>query len=249
MKKLFFILAAACALVACDPVKEDITNNSSITAEQLKEMTIVKTDKAASGKNGNVITCETHAPVVAGWNIAGKDYPGNYVQKKVKLGEQVVTMTALCGDGTEVKVDFPLNVEEITDPLTKYYIYDGEPFTVTASGDAGETRFSDNEGKHFPFIKGDVYFGLKTLIFEIVDAQVGPGIWGMADGCTLRVMNGWWSSTYADDVEITPGLWELPITDVIAAECAPKDAGGEGRDLNLLVTRGTITFGKVYYEE
>ena len=59
-------------------------------------------------------------------------------------------------------------------------------------------------------------------------------------------MNGWGSSTYADNVPLSVGLWELPITDAIAAECAQ---GGDGKDLDILMTRGSITVKSVYYEE
>lgn len=230
---------------------------SNITVEQLKSMCVVATDKSASGKNGNVITCETSAPVSAAWNIAGKDLAGNYVKKKVKLGEQVVKLTALCGDGTELVVDFPLNVEEITDPLTKYYIY-GEPgkgqqpFTLE-SGDAGAGRFSDNEGKYLPYLSDEVYWGLKTLIFEVLETKPGPFIWGddptVNIPAALRIMNGWWSATYADGVEIPTGLWELQLTDEIAKDCASKKSGGKGMDLDLLVTSGSVTIGSVFYEE
>ncbi len=250
MKKIFILLAIVCGVVACDPVQEDISMGGNITVEQLREMTTVTLDKAASGKNGNVLICETHAPVSAAWNAGGKNLGGNYLWKKLKLGEQTITLTALCGDGTILKTDYPVNVEEITNPLEKIYIYDGEPFTVVASGDAGETRFSDNEGKHWPFIKDDVYWGGKTLIFEILEANAGPAIWGMPDGpAKLRIMTGWWDPVFADGVEIPEGLWELPITQEIAEACASKKSDGQGKDLNLLVTTGSVKFGKIYYEE
>lgn len=255
MKKIFLFLASVLAFAACDPEQEDISMGSSISEAELMSMITVETDKAASGLNGNVIhcNCSTKAPVTVGWHIDDKDYAGYDVYKKVKLGDHKVVLTALCGDGTTIKKEFTLKADEITDPLTKYYIYDGDDFTVSATGDAGETRFSSTEGKHFPTITDDIYDGMKTLIFEIKKVEAGAGIpnWGMPDGPnSIRVMNGWWSSTYDDGVELSEGLWELPITEQIAKECAKKykDNGG-GKDLNLLVTRGSVTFGKVYYEE
>lgn len=247
MKKIFLFLATVALLVACDPVQEDISMGNSITAEQLKEMCIVKTDKASSGKNGNVITCSTSAPVSAAWNIAGKDLAGNHVTKKVKLGQQDVVLTALCGDGTELKVTFPLNIEEITDPLTKYYIYgdpakpEQQPFQP-GGWDAAAMRFSDNEGKYLPYLSDEVYWGFKTLIFVITDAT---------DDCAGRIMNGWWSARYDGDkdVKFTNGLWELPLTEPIAKDCASKKSGGEGKDLDLMVTSGSCTINSIYYEE
>lgn len=253
MKKIFLFIASLCAFASCDPVHEDFSNEGHITVDELISQTVVALDKSSDGKNGNVVTCETSAPVVAKWEIKGKQYIGNYAKRKMSATdvgqERTVVLTALCADGTTLNVEYPFTVETLTDPLKTYYVYDGDDFTVEASGDAAETRFSDNEGKHFPFIKDEVYTGLKTLIFEIKDCQGAEGgLWDAPAGpATLRVMNGWWSAVYYDDVEITePGLWELNLTEEIAKDCA---ASGAGKDLTLLVKRGSITFGKVFYEE
>lgn len=82
MKKIFFLLAAACALVACDPVQEDIANDGHITLDELVAKTTVTVDKAASGQNGNVITCSTAAPVNAKWDIGGKEFIGNLPRRR-----------------------------------------------------------------------------------------------------------------------------------------------------------------------
>ena len=63
MKKIFLFFAAVSLLFACDPTSEDISNGGNITAEQLKAMSTVTVDKDANGQNGNVITCNTTAPV------------------------------------------------------------------------------------------------------------------------------------------------------------------------------------------
>ena len=256
MKKIFLMLFAVCAFAACDPIHEDISNAGHITLEELKAKTTVTVDKAASGQNGNVITCSTSAPVNAKWALGGKEFFSNYAWKKMKLGEHTVTLTALCPDGTVLTLDYPINCQEITNPLEKIYIYGdpakGQEPAVLGPGDAAAGRFSDGEGKYFPFLSDDIYFGKKTLIFDIIDVQEGQFIWaadpqGTDDmGVTVRVMNGWWSSTYADNVPLQVGLWELPITDAIAADCAK---GGSSKDLDLLMTRGTVTIKSVYYEE
>ena len=192
--------------------------------------------------NGNVITCSTSAPVNAKWSIGGKDYIGNYAWKKMKLGEFVVTLTALCADGTELRADYPVSCQEITNALEKFWIYGLEkdpehvPFQPGA-WDAAAMRFSSTEGAHLPTIPDDVYFGLKTLIFDVSDVT--------AD-FDLKVMNGWWSNTYYDHVKWTDGLNELQITETMANECAK---GGEGRDLDLMLYSGTMTLNSVYYEE
>ena len=190
--------------------------------------------------NGNVVSCTTSAPVNAKWSIAGKDLLGNYAWKKLKLGDQTIVLTGLCADGTVVTANFPVSVTTITDPLEKFYIYSGPSFSP-AAWDAADMRFSDNEGKHLPYLSDDVYWGFKTLIFEITDAT---------PDCAGRIMNGWWSARYDGDkdVQFTNGQWELPLTEAIAKDCARGNGGG-GRDLDLMVTSGSCQINAIYYEE
>ena len=242
MKKIFLMLVAICAFAACDPTHEKINNGGHITVDELKAKTTVTVDQAPSGKNGNVITCQTLASVNAKWSLGGKEFMNNFAKKKMKLGTHNVVLTALCADGTVLTAEYPITCEEITDPLVKYYIYgdpekaEEEPPFTPGAWDAAAMRFSSTEGAHLPTIPDDVYFGLKTLIFDISDAS----------GVDLKVMNGWWSNTYYDHVVWQDGLNELQITDVMAAECAK---GGEGRDLDLMLYGGTMTLKSVYYEE
>ena len=244
MKKILYLLVAAiCVFAACDPVHEDIGNGGHITLDELKAKTTVVVDKAANGKNGNVITCQTLAPVNAKWSLGGKDYYNNYAWKKMKLGNHQVVLTAICPDGTVLKTEYPISCEEITDPLTKYYIYGDpakaaeEPPFSPGAWDAAAMRFSSTEGAHLPTIPDDVYYGLKTLIFDVSDVS--------AD-FDLKVMNGWWRNTYYDHVKWVSGTNELQITETMAKECAK---GGEGRDLDLMLYSGSMTLKSVYYEE
>ena len=244
MKKILFLLVAAvCAFAACDPTHEDISNGGHISVDELKAKSTVTVDKAASGLNGNVVTCSTSAAVNAKWSIGGKEYVGNYAWKKMKLGDFTVVLTALCADGTELTAEFPVSCQEITDPLQKYYIYgdvasfpEQTPFQP-AAWDAAAMRFSSTEGAHLPTIPDDVYFGLKTLIVDVSDAS--------AD-CNVMVHNGWWSNTYISDWPLVSGLNELQITETMAKECAK---GGDGKDLQLLLKSGSFTLNSVYYEE
>ena len=179
MKKIFLMLFAVCAFAACDPIHEKIGNGGHISVDELISKTTVTVDKAASGQNGNVITCETLAPVNAKWDIGGKEFVGNYATKKMKLGSYSVKLTAICADGTELTADFPVTCSEITDPLQKFYIFGGPDNTepaILGPGDAAAGRFSDGEGKYFPFLSDEVYFGKKTLIFDIIEAEEGQFI-------------------------------------------------------------------------
>ena len=242
MKKILFLLVVAvCAFAACDPTHEDISNGGHITVDELKAKTTVTVDKAESGANGNCITCETLAPVNAKWNIGGKEFYSNYAWKKMKKGQHTVVLTAICPDGTELTAEYQVTCEEITDPLIKYYIYGGPdnpdqvPFQPGAWQSA-DMRFSSTEGAHLPTIPDDVYFGLKTLIVDVSDAN-DP---------VLMIHNGWWSATYYDNVSFVNGPNEIQITEEIAKTCAK---GGEGKDLQLLLKSGSFTLNSVYYEE
>lgn len=243
MKKIFLLFAAVCALVACDPVSEDIGNGGHITLDELLAKTTVSADKAASGQNGNVITCSTSAPVNAVWNIGGKNFIGNYAWKKMKLGRHTVVMTAVCADGTELSAEFPVECKEITNPLTKYWIYGEDPQAQPpfnpGAWNAAAMRFSDSEGQHFPYLSDDVYWGFKTLVMDVSNAT--------AD-CTMMVHNGWWSNTYYDNVPVVNGPNEIQLTEAIAKDCA-KGNGGAGKDLQFLIKSGDCTVNSVYYEE
>ena len=241
MKKIFLLFVAVCALFACDPTHEKISNDGHITIDELKAKTTVTVDKAASGLNGNVISCQTLAPVNAKWTIGGKDFIANYAQKKMKVGTHDVVLTALCADGTVLSTTYQVECQEITDPLVKYYIYgadpEKEPPFQPGAWQSADMRFSSTEGAHLPTIPDDVYFGLKTLIVDVSDAS--------AD-CNVMVHNGWWSNTYISDWPLVSGLNELQITETMAKECAK---GGDGKDLQLLLKSGSFTLNSVYYEE
>ena len=254
MKKIFLMFVAICAFAACDATHEDISNDGHITVDELKAKSSVTVDKAASGQNGNVVTCSTSAPVNAKWTIGGKDLVGNYAWKKMKLGDHTIVLTALCADGTVLTADFPISCQEITDPLQRFYIYGEDPAAQPpfkpGAWDAAAMRFSDNEGKFtdingnegfLPYLSDDVYWGFKTLIFDISEAT---------PDCAGRIMNGWWSARYDNDkdVQFTNGLWELQLTEAIAKDCARGNGGG-GKDLDLMVTSGSCQINAIYYEE
>ena len=244
MKKIFLLFAAVCVVFACNPTHEDISNAGHITLDELLAKTTVTTDKAASGANGNVISCETLAPVNATWDIGGKLFIGTAAKKKMKKGEYTVTLTALCADGTVLTHDFTgIKCEEITDPLQKIYIYGEDPTTQPpfkpGAWNAAAMRFSDTEGQHFPYLSDEVYWGYKLLIMDVSDVE---------DGTTMMVHNGWWSATYIDSMPIVDGPNEIQLTEDMAKDCA-KGNGGSGKDLQFLIKSGNCTVNSVYYEE
>ena len=244
MKKIFLLIAAVFTFVGCDPTHEDISNGGHISIDELLAKTTVMTDKAPSGANGNVIICETLAPVNAVWDIGGKTFISTSAKKKMKLGEYKVILTALCADGTKLTHEFAgIKCEEVTDPLQKYYIYGEDPAAQPpfkpGAWNAAAMRFSDTEGQHFPYLSDEVYWGFKTLVMDVSDVE---------DGTTMMVHNGWWSATYYDDMPIHNGQNEIRLTDQIYKDCS-KDEGCDGKDLQFLIKSGNCTVNSVYYEE
>ena len=117
----------------------------------------------------------------------------------------MVAMAQTWTDGNGLSWYFTVNGTEATDimfregPNTeRVYLYgdpnnsEEQPF-VPGAWDAAVLRFSDTEGAHLPTIPDDVYFSLKTLIFDVSD---------VTDDFDLKVMNGWWSNTYYDHVNL-----------------------------------------------
>ena len=244
MKKIFLLIAAVFTFVGCDPTHEDISNGGHISIDELLAKTTVMTDKAPSGANGNVIICETLAPVNAVWDIGGKTFISTSAKKKMKLGEYKVILTALCADGTKLTHEFAgIKCEEITDPLQKFYIYGEDPAAQPpfkpGAWNAAAMRFSDTEGQHFPYLSDEVYWGFKTLVMDVSDVE---------DGTTMMVHNGWWSATYIDSMPLFDGPNEIQLTEDIAKDCA-KGNGGSGKDLQFLIKSGNCTVNSVYYEE
>jgi hypothetical protein len=210
-------------------------------------------DQALDNKTGKpAVDSVTNEPI---FDIEkGKDLVGNFSSKKMKIGNHLVRLTAYCADGTVLTANFPLTCNVITRKLNRYWIY-GEnpevekPFSP-AAWNAAAMRFSDNEGKFtdidgkehsLRYLTDDEYWGGKTLIFDITEAS---------PDCAGRIMNGWWSARYDDnkDVSFKAGLWELPLTETIAKDCA-RGGGGAGKDLDIMITSGSCTIKAIYYEE
>jgi hypothetical protein len=230
------------------------TNN--ITIKAIYKTYGPKVAPGLEGEFGNVITCQTSAPVNAKWDFAGKEKIGNFASNKMKVnwnesGDYIPTkytirLTALCADGTMLVTDFPVECDKISNPLVKYYIYgdpnrdpseEPQPPFQPGYWSGGDMRFSSTEGAHFPTISDEVYYGLKTLIVDASEAE----------GSVIQARNGWWSSTYYEAITFHDGANEIQITQQMADECAK---GGEGRDLLLILTGGPQpTINSVYYEE
>lgn len=119
-------------------------------------------------------------------------------------------------------------------------IWEDPAGAVGTAWDAAAFRFSENEGRYFPYLDDAIYWGQigNELHFTIKEA---------AEGSTMRVMNGWWAATYYDNLPVATGDdFHFTLTEEIAKDCA-RGNGGDGKDLNLLVTNGQVVISKVYY--
>ena len=279
MKKILFLLAGVFTFFACDPTHEDISNDGHISLDDLLAKTSVTVDQDGTGKNGNVITCNTSAPVVARWTffdkvfnekrqrmeydtLGAKNLLGVYAAKKMKVGEHLVKLTAYCADGTVLTNDYVIQCDVITQELKKNYIYgdpiehpEQRPFKPTA-WDAAAMRFSDNEGK-FTDIDGK-----EGCCLPYIDDAVYKGkktlIFDITD-CTpdanLKIMTGWWSPVFEEDYPLYEKLGNKPngLWEFTITEdifkACARGEGGDGRDLDLMFKSGGCQINAVYWEE
>ncbi len=232
---------------------KDSAPTNTITVDGIYKAYGPKVANEKEGELGNVVTCQTSAPVNAKWDIGGKEFLGNFASKKMKVEwdenynylttAYLVKLTALCPDGTLLTAEYPIKCEKVSNPLEKVYIYGEdpgkEPPFVPENWNSNNMRFSDGEGAHFPFLSDDVYWGFKTLIIDVANPS---------DDLTVKVMSGWWDNVNVDDQHWKNGLNEFPLTEDIAKVCA-KGNGGNAHDLTFMVTSGTCTVNAVYYEE
>ena len=278
MKKILFLLAGVFTFFACDPTHEDIGNDGHISLDDLIAKSTVTVDQDGTGKNGNVITCNTSAPVAATWTYydqvwndslqkyewdfnGGKTLKGIYSTKKMKVGEHLVRLTAYCADGTILTNDYNIKCDVITKELKKNYLYgdpekhpEQRPFKP-AAWNAACMRFSDNEGK---FVDIDGKEGCLPYISDAVYKGKKTLIFDITE-CTpdanLKIMTGWWSPVFFEDYPLyeklgnkADGLWEFQLTDEIFKACA-RGEGGEGKDLDLMFKAGGCQINAVYWEE
>lgn len=116
MKKISAIAIAAVALLAsCEPICEQYDLGESITAEELKaasSVTVVTED----GVNINYIKCNSTAKALTSWFNGVEVKSGAYAEFKMLFtGDLTATVTAFNPDGTTVSVDFPVNIQKISE--------------------------------------------------------------------------------------------------------------------------------------
>ena len=73
MKKIFLILVAVCAYVACDPVQEDFSNGGHITVKELIDQSTVVVDKVEKIVDQKTFSATAGTPLVLKENVDVKD--------------------------------------------------------------------------------------------------------------------------------------------------------------------------------
>ena len=161
MKKiLFFVLVAACAIVACDPNHEDISNGGHITADELKAMSTVTVDKVVQIAEPKSYTATAGTPIVLMENIDVKDcesivlYFGEAIPDtcwEVSLTGDEDSFERIPKNVSVYRCDFGQKVTNgIVSKIVLKHIKDTQTNTLTVKGifkNYGYKVASDKEGK------------------------------------------------------------------------------------------------------
>lgn len=129
MKKLmiFSLLVTVISLVACDPIDDRDKMTGSITADQIQA--IVKVEQI-NGKNVNKVTYECSSPISCQWTNGVLTKAGANGEMIMFLeGNQTVTLTGICGDGSMITKEFSVTVDDMhydVDPEYGYLCGNGE---------------------------------------------------------------------------------------------------------------------------
>lgn len=129
MKKtiIYSFIILLLGMMSCSPIdnKEELTG--SITADLIDATVNVE---QILGKNVNKVTFECHSSINCQWTNGVKTVTGACGEMVMfAIGEQKVTLTGRCGDGSIITKEFPVTVDEMHYPVEPEYGYlcgDGE---------------------------------------------------------------------------------------------------------------------------
>lgn len=113
MKKtiILSLLAVVMAFVACSPINDKDEMGGSITADQIIANVIVE---KINGKNVNKVMFECNSPINCQWTNGVTTVAGSIGEMQMLLlGDQIITLTGLCGDGSIITKEFPITIEDI----------------------------------------------------------------------------------------------------------------------------------------
>jgi len=176
MKKsiIYAFCILAIALVACEPIEERDSIGGAISADQLD---IKATPIVVNGKKSNMLVLENHSPVNSFWNCS--PYLSTSSSDTVLLviaGNNTIKFTGLNPDGSIIKKELIVSVDELTFPVPPEWGYlcgSGEKSWVwdnTASSCFGNGGY-----------KGNVSPGWWTVQVSGMDEQAA----GEGDGASM----------------------------------------------------------------
>lgn len=187
MKKImiFSLLVAVISLIACDPIEDRDKMTGSITADQIQAT--VKVEQV-NGKNVNKVTFECTSPINCQWTNGVLTKAGISGEMLMFVtGDQTITLTGICGDGSVIKKDFPVTVDDM--------YYDVAPEYGYFCGNGERTWTWDDEVSG-PWGNGS-YLGNTTPSWWVVSLNdvegqaSGKGYTGEGKGATMTfVLNG-----------------------------------------------------------
>lgn len=107
------------SFVACNPIDDRDSMTGSITADQIKASVTVE---QIAGKNVNKISFECSSPINCQWTNGVVTKAGaNGDMLMFTTGKQTVTLTGICGDGSIIKKEFSVNVDDMHYPVPVEY--------------------------------------------------------------------------------------------------------------------------------
>lgn len=123
MKKIFIYALLSCLfLVACDPVEDSKELTGAITADEI--VASVVAEVGDNGKTVNKVILDCSSPILCKWTNGVESAVGAHAELKMfATGEQTITLTGLCKDGTYITKDYTVNIEEMKYEIEPQYAY------------------------------------------------------------------------------------------------------------------------------
>lgn len=126
---LYSCMVVLCLLLsACSPREDSKEMTGGITADE-----VVATVRAEIGENGktvNRVILDCASPILCKWTNGVETAVGSHAELKMfALGEQTITLTGMCGDGSLITRDYTVNIEEMKyeiEPQYGYFCGNGE---------------------------------------------------------------------------------------------------------------------------
>jgi hypothetical protein len=187
MKKIiiFSFLVSLLSFVACDPINDRDEMTGSITADQIVASVTVE---KLNGKNVNKINFTCSSPINCQWTNGVLTKAGaNGDMLMFTTGKQIVTLTGMCGDGTIIKKEFEVTVDDMHyEVAPEYALFCGKGEKTWTWDDTANAGWG-NGG-----YKGNTTPGWWAVSVDAIEEQAkAKGHPGEGKGATMKfVLNG-----------------------------------------------------------